>query len=64
MWTDDPVADYEAYDRQRAAELDKLPKCSECEEPIQDERFYLVEGKKYCKSCMEDFKEWTDDYIE
>jgi len=58
-WTDDPITDFEAYDRQQAAKLDKLPKCDECGEPIQDETYYEIEGKNYCLKCLEDFEKWT-----
>lgn len=36
-WTDDPVADYDRYDAEQTRELEKLPRCSECDHPIQGE---------------------------
>lgn len=40
-----------------------LPKCSECEEAIykDEEHYYVVYGKVYCKNCMEDCKVYFDD---
>jgi formylmethanofuran dehydrogenase subunit E len=62
-WTNDPVADFLAYDAQQAAKLDKLPKCDECGEPIQDEEFYEILGYNFCPDCLESFKKRTEDYI-
>lgn len=62
-WTNDPVADFLAYDAEQAAELDKLPKCDECGEPIQDETYYEIDGYIYCLECLENFKKWTEEYI-
>ena len=36
--------------------LQKRPICSWCEEHIQDEYAYEVEGKLICSSCIEEFK--------
>lgn len=58
-WTNDPVADAARHDAQQAAELDKLPKCDCCGEPILDETYYEIEGNNYCLECLEDFKKWT-----
>lgn len=33
-------------------ELDSLPVCEECEEPIYDEFLYDVEGTILCDECM------------
>lgn len=62
-WTNDPVADAARHDAQQAAELDKLPKCDDCGEPIQDDNFYLIMGCKFCPDCLEKCKKWTEDYI-
>lgn len=36
--------------------LQKRPICSWCEEHIQDEYAYEVEGKLICPNCIEEFK--------
>ena len=59
MRTNDPLADFARYDAEQAAKLDKLPKCDYCGEPIQDEKYYEIEGKNICLECLEDFKKWT-----
>lgn len=43
--------------------LRKRPRCDECGEHIQGDTFYNIGGKFYCASCLEGFKEYTDDYI-
>ena len=52
--------------RREAAEqkwLDRLPKCCECGNPIQDEKLFNIHGDFYCEECMEYFKEYTEGYI-
>lgn len=53
---------WEAHDAEQERKLQKLPICSECENPIQDEHCYEVNGKYTCPGCMEkNHKKWTDD---
>lgn len=58
-YTDDPVADYERYSADQERELDRLPRCSECGEPIQDEYCYLINDEAICESCMDQYKQST-----
>lgn len=53
MWTDDPIADFERYDAEQQAQLDKLPVCCECDEPIQGEYCYEINGEYICEECLE-----------
>lgn len=53
FFSDDPVADFERHDRQQAKRLAKLPVCDICDEPIQAEHFYLINGDNICPDCME-----------
>lgn len=52
-YTNDPVADYERYSADQEKELEKLPRCSECDERIQDEFAYYINGEWICKNCMD-----------
>ena len=54
MFTDDPVADYDAYDAAQERKLDKLPRCSECNEPIQDDYLYEINDEYICEDCMKE----------
>ena len=61
----DPLADFDRYSAEEERELDKRPKCSDCGEPIQDEKFYLINDEFICLTCMEDnYLCWTEDYID
>lgn len=63
--TDDPVADYLRYDRERERERDMLPRCSVCNEPIEDETCYEINDELICEGCLEaHFKRNTEDFIE
>lgn len=56
-YTDDPVADFHAYDRERQEWLDSLPVCACCKEPIQDRRYFEIEGETVCGECLTEYCE-------
>lgn len=62
-YTDDPHADFDRYDREQAERLKRLPVCRCCDNPIQSEDLWDIDGSLYCESCMEDFKHSTENYI-
>ena len=65
FYTDDPVADYYRYEAERQAELDKLPRCCECEEPIQSAACYERNGELLCPQCLVDnHRRRTRDYVD
>lgn len=62
--TDDPIADFDRYDAEQQAKLDKLPECSECGHPIQDEHFYLINDECICVDCLNDnYKKRIDEFV-
>lgn len=64
-YTDNPVADFYRWDSAQQAKLDKLPKCAECGEPIQDEECFEINGELICPECLKsNHRKWTEDYIE
>lgn len=65
MFTGNPNRDFDLFDACKEEKLSHLPKCDYCEEPIQDERFYLIRDEKVCEDCAKQhFYVWTDDYME
>lgn len=54
FYSDDPLRDFERHDREQAKWLEKLPVCSECCEPVQDDHYYLINEKVICPRCLED----------
>lgn len=59
-FTDDPVADFERYDAEQQALIDKLPKCEHCGQPIQQDDAVVIDGCFYCDKCLEDMREQID----
>lgn len=56
---------WEDRERQQEAWLARRPKCVHCNQPIQDERVFDVEGELYHVDCFnESHLKWTEDYIE
>lgn len=54
--TDDPAADFEAWDAAREQRLRSLPVCIECCEPIQDDFAFRLDQGWVCERCMEWFR--------
>lgn len=61
--TDDPVSDADRYFAEQERELQKLPRCSECDEPIQDEFCYEINGELICERCMNEYKKPVENYM-
>lgn len=61
----DPVRDFEYHDAHQQAELDRLPKCEHCDEPIQNETLVDFDGTLYhCDYFNDNFVKYTENYIE
>ena len=54
--TDNPLADFEAYEWERERQIAKLPICSHCDEPITDDTAFFIEGEWICENCMNQFR--------
>lgn len=59
--TDNPVADFERYDAEQQALMDKLPRCSECDACIQSDTCYRINDEIICEDCIEHYKVYVDD---
>ena len=65
FYTDNPIRDFERYDRRQQQWLDSLPVCEHCNEPIQDEDLMDIDGTLYHLECAErEFKKSTWGYVE
>lgn len=53
--TGDPIHDFHVHDSELEEALTLLPKCCECEEPIQEEKFYDFDGEYVCEHCVLDY---------
>ena len=63
--TDDPIADFMAYDAEQERLMDRLPKCDYCGEPITDDHLFDINGDVICESCLnENFRKRVEDYVE
>ena len=62
--TDDPLEDFARHDAEQARELEKLPICAECGEPIQTEECYEINDELVCPDCLEyHYRKEVEDYI-
>lgn len=65
IFTDDPLSDFDRYDRQQEELLNSLPVCDCCGEPIQDEYCYEINGDLICEDCLDmHFRKAVEDIVE
>lgn len=63
--TDDPIADAYQHDWEEQRWLEKLPKCVYCDEPIQDDIYFEINGEPVCEECLnEHHRKAVEDYVE
>lgn len=60
IWTDDPVRDAANYDAEAEERLNQLPVCDECNEHIQGEGYYEINGYNICPDCMKEHWRWIE----
>ena len=52
--TDDPIRDFLSHEAEQEAWLAERPVCADCDEPIQDDHCFEINGEYICPRCMED----------
>lgn len=63
--TGDPERDFQRHEAEQERELNKRPVCYECENPIQDEVCFEINGELICPKCLkENHRKFTDEYID
>jgi formylmethanofuran dehydrogenase subunit E len=64
-YSDDPGADYDAFDREQTDWVEARPVCAICGEHIQDEYLFNIDGDLICEECLiYHYRKSTDDFIE
>lgn len=63
-FTDDPLRDFENWDAEQQAKLDKLPVCADCGEHIQEDHFFLINDEPICPDCLDsNYRKPVEDYV-
>jgi formylmethanofuran dehydrogenase subunit E len=62
FYTDDPLRDFENYDRQQAEREEQLPKCDYCGDPIYG-HYYEIDGENVCPGCLDEHFRKEREYI-
>lgn len=56
---------YNRYETEQHNKLKKLPKCSCCDEPIQDGFCYEINDELICEDCLNEYhRKLVEDYVE
>lgn len=51
-WTDDPLFDFARHDAEQNKRLEQHPVCADCDQHIQDETAYYINGEWLCRDCI------------
>lgn len=63
--TDDPIADFNRWDAERAEKESRLPLCCYCDQRVQDDYFYLINDEVVCEECLNNyFRHSAEDNID
>ena len=52
MYVPDVYDQWEQREKKQQSELDELPKCYYCDEPIQEEYCYEINDELICVDCL------------
>lgn len=55
---------WERHDKNQNRRLEKYPVCCVCGEHIQDDFLYVIDNDLFCESCMDDYRQPTEKYME
>lgn len=62
MYIPDNYDLWENYEEERERAMERLPVCSFCEEPIQQDTAVRIDGLWYCDHCLNNhFRESTEE---
>lgn len=56
---------WKLHEAEKEEALLKCPVCCECDNPIQDEHCYEIDGEYICEECMDrNHRKWVEDLVE
>lgn len=59
----DAYSQWQELEREQEQWLEKRPVCAYCDQPIQEDRAWLIADEFYHEECAaHEFKVWTEDY--
>ena len=60
----DYLDQWSEHNRQQEEALNRLPKCCECNEPIQDDYCFEINDEFVCERCLiENYRKSTEDLV-
>jgi formylmethanofuran dehydrogenase subunit E len=62
--TDDPHADFDRWDAEQEARLEKLPVCVYCGERVQTKRALYINDDFMCMDCVEEHTVDVEEYLD
>ena len=55
-YSDNPLADFAAWDAEQTRQLARLPVCADCGEPIQQDDAIFIDGDWLCDECIDSYR--------
>lgn len=60
----DNYSQWEDHERKQEAWPARRPVCADCDQPIQDDHYFDINGEAICPDCMEgNYRKEIGDYI-
>jgi formylmethanofuran dehydrogenase subunit E len=56
-YSDNPLADFDAWDAEQNKWLERRPVCADCENHIQDETAFYINGEWICRDCLSAYEQ-------
>ena len=53
VWTDNPLLDFHRHNSRQFRHISRLPECCRCDESIQDEHCYEINGEYIDEECLD-----------
>ena len=58
----DNYSQWLSHEREQEQWFARLPICADCDNPIQDEYAYYINGEWICENCMDSYKREVEVY--
>lgn len=63
MYVPDNLDQFNIHSQEQEESLEKNPKCSWCDNRIQEEHCYSIEDELVCEDCIKGCRVDTEDYM-
>lgn len=63
FYTGNPDRDFDRWEAKQERRLAELPRCSDCDNPIQQDTAVYINGEWLCDECLDSYRRGVEDCI-